>query len=694
MSQSPPEVPIEPRRKSLRDVVSIVWLVPILALLVALGIGIQTYADRGPLIEISFENASGVTAGQTELRYRDVAVGVVEEVTFTESLEQVLVKVRLDKTVRQFVDSNAEFWIVRPQVSTRGISGLDTVLSGVYIAGSWDDQPDGLTTEFRGASDAPITQFDRDGVRIQLRSVDDSGLTENTPIVYKGIEVGRVGSAQIAQDGSSVVADAVIFQPHDRLISSATRFWDTSGFSLKLGAAGAEIDFSSVASLVSGGITFDTIVSGGDALQPDDTFDVYADEAGARSSVFAGPEGETLSLSVLFEDNISGLKPDAAVELNGLKIGTVSNLNGLVDPERFGDQNVRLLATLVIRPTRLGLPDEVTPDSALEFFSEQVRDGLRARLASASLLTGGLKVELVPVDNIPVEEMDLDFDPYPRIPSTENQIADVSATAEGVFQRINNLPIEELLDSAITLIDSTNAVVNNDDLRAAPEELRALLSEARELVGSDSAQSLPDNLNATIAEIDALIAEINEQGTVERLLSAVDAAAKAGEGVSTAVEGVPALIEDLQAVAGRAKELPLTELAEELTTLVKTADEVIGTEDAKALPGALNTALAEVEATLAELREGGVVDNVNATLGSAREAADSVSAASDRLPEIVDRLAAVLNQASATLSDYDGDSDLNRGARAALADIRKAAEAVASLARAIERRPNSLVTGR
>ena len=64
-------------RRSLLDRVSIVWLVPVLALIIGLGVAWQTYQDRGPTISILLNEASGVLEGETELRYRDVKVGIV-----------------------------------------------------------------------------------------------------------------------------------------------------------------------------------------------------------------------------------------------------------------------------------------------------------------------------------------------------------------------------------------------------------------------------------------------------------------------------------------------------------------------------------------------------------------------------------------------------------------------------------------
>ncbi len=599
---TPRKVPVESARKSFFERVSIVWIVPALALMVVLGVAWHTYADRGPLIAITFENASGIRAGETELRYRDVTVGLVEKVGFTTDLSHVAVSVRINKNVADYIDDDARFWVVRPKVTTQGISGLDTVLSGVFIEGQWNDAAGGLRDHFVGLPDAPLDRLGREGLHLILRAAGEATLSEDTPILYRGIEVGRVGPARISDDGTTVEAEALIYAPHDRLIFSSTRFWDTSGFSFSLGPKGASVDFSSIASLVSGGITFGTIVSGGKEVEQGTVFAVYSEEADARSSVFSGDQSEVLNLTAIFDDNVAGLTADAAVTLKGLQIGKVAALNGIVDPKRFGDSRVRLAATLAIQAGRLGLEGgDGGPDAALDFLRAQVKDGLRARLVSASILTGGLNVELVEVPGAPPAEIDMAGDPNPIMPTTESKIADVSATAEGVFERINSLPIEELLKNAIDLMANANAFIGSDDLRSVPGNINGLVTDARGFIGSDDIQALSANLNKTLADLRTILAQI---------------------------------------------------------------------------------------------REGGAIENANDALASAKGAADNFAAATDDLPGLIKRAEQVLMQASETLRGYEASDGLARDARAALREVEKAAQAVSSLARAIERKPNALLTGR
>lgn len=773
---------------------SFVWLVPIAALLIAVSVAVSTYTNRGPLIQIAFEDAAGILADETELRFRNVSVGVVERVTFNDDLTQVLIDVRMDPEVAPFLDQGAQFWIVQPEVTTSGVTGLDTVLSGVYIEGTWDSVAGELVYEYQGLTEPPLIRSYRRGVEIELRSSRPSGLSENTPILFKGIEVGRLGPARISRDGGSVFANAVIYEEHQRLVTTATRFWDTSGFSVSIGPNGAELDFSSLASLISGGITFDTLVSGGQPVRPGLVFEVFPDRGSARNSIFEENDGTTVNLTMVFNENVGGLAAEAAVEWRGVRIGQVVNVTGVVDEDLFGDTRVRLLGTVEITPSRFGLGGQITEQEALEYLAERVDEGLRARLASASILTGGLKIELISVDDPPPAELRLDADPFPIFPVTKSDIADVSATAEGVFERVNALPIEELLSSAINFLDNATAFVASDDLRETPGELRGLLSDARGVIGSEEIQAMPAEVNALLRDLQSasgdlrlILAELRDAGAVERLLAAVDQvgaaaeaanaglrglpdliervgllvdnatalpledlvteatglaaearrfaasegiqalpaaasaavddlalllnnlteantaetlnaaladASDAADAVEASVAGVPDLVARLDAIAANAQAVQLDQLAVELEGVLASASQLFGDASEADLPGALSGALGEAEAALAELRAGGLVENANATLASASDAAAAIETAAQDLPALVERLNATLGQAQSTLSDFDGNSTFARETSSALREIERAAEALTDLARAIERRPNSLILGR
>ncbi|WP_300038355.1 MlaD family protein [uncultured Roseobacter sp.] len=694
MNDKPSQVAIEPARSSGVGRASIIWLIPLAAVFIALFVAWQSFNARGPLITIEFENGAGITARQTEVRFRDVKVGIVEKVGFAAGLEGVVAEVRVNKDVAPYVDAGASFWVVQPELSARGVTGLDTVLSGVFIEGSWDGEIGLPRSAFKGRATAPLFQSGDEGLQIALRTIPGGTMSDDVPILYRGIEVGRVGPARISREGSFAIAEAVIYEPHRGLITRSTRFWDISGFSVSIGPGGAEVDFSSIASLVGGGITFDTFVSGGSPVVDGTVFEVFGDSVTARNSVFNASEVEVLELQIVFDENISGLALGAPVELSGLRIGTVESISGIVDEAAFGDARVRLNAVVGVQPARLGLPGEASPASALDFLSARVAEGLRARLASASLLTGGLKVELVEVADARPAELSMPEAGLPRMPSTDSEISDAAATVEGVFSRINSLPFEDLLNSAIRFVDGAAALVSDPDLREAPQDVRALLGDLRGIVNDPSVQEIPVALTAALGRLEALLAQLEEEKAVSRIVSAIDAANLAAASVAASVSGLPDLLDQLTEVAARAAALPLDALTEQVTDLLGSVDEILSTTAAQDLPASLGAALDELNATLAELRQGGAVENVNATLKSTREAADAVALSSQDLPALVERITEVFDQASATIAGYNRGETLSRDAQAALREISEAAEAITSLARLLERNPSALIRGR
>ncbi len=634
------EPKMESGRRSWRDRISIVWAVPILALLVSLAVVWRTYADRGPVIEILFDDASGVRAEETQLRYRDVVVGLVEAVRFTEDLDQVVVEVRVDKEVGPYIDSDAQFWVVRPEVSAQGVSGLDTVLSGVYLMGSWDGTVDEEQRTFEGLGTAPLVTNNQEGVTFTLRSTSVAGLAENAPILYRGIDVGQIGNLRLADDGVSVLADAFVRAPESRLINSSTRFWDTSGFDFSFGASGAQLSVDSLATLVSGGVAFETTASGGTALEEDPVFRLYPDAAAARSSVFdATTDGTPVNFTVIFDESVPGLEVGADVELGGIVVGQVSGLTGVLDEETFGDSGVRLLTTLELQPGKIGLAPEATAEEVYDFMEFAVDSGLRAQLVSASLL-GGLQISLVQIDDVAAADLEMEAEPYPRIPSIPADLTDFADTAEGVFNRVNNLPIEELLDNAILVMQSVTRVLNSDGVTEAPDEVLALLGDVRSFINSEGIQNIPVQagdtmtaLSSTAAQLNDVVTRLNEAGAVEALVSALEAAEEAADSVYVTMEDGPETlaeineaVNELTELIATTNDLPLASVVAETEGSIAALRELLAAPATQGLTSDVSTLLTEVEGLVSDVREAGLVETANATLLDLQATMDEVAA--------------------------------------------------------------------
>ncbi len=632
-SSAAAEPKMEEGRRSWRSRFSLVWAIPILALLVSLAVVWRTYADRGPVIEIMFEDASGIRAEETQLRYRDVVVGLVEAVRFTEDLNQVIVEVRVDKEVGPYIDTDAQFWVVRPEVSAQGVSGLDTVLSGVYLMGSWDSSIDEEQHAFEGLRTAPLVTNNREGIVFALRSTSASGLSENAPILYRGIDVGQIGNLRLADDGVSVLADAFVRAPESRLINSATRFWDTSGFNFSFGASGAQLSVDSLASLVTGGVAFETTASGGAELEDDPVFRLYPDEAAARSSVFdSASEGTPVNFTVIFDESVPGLEVGADVEFGGIVVGQVSGLTGVLDEETFGDSGVRLLTTLELQPGKMGLEAGAAEEEVYDFMEFAVDSGLRAQLVSASLL-GGLQIGLIQVDDTSDagdadSELELDAEPYPRIPSIPADLTDFADTAEGVFNRVNNLPIEELLDNAILVMQSVSRVLNSDGVTEAPDEVLGLLGDVRSFINSEGIQNIPVQagdtmaaLSSTAGQLNDVVTRLNDAGAVQALVEALEAAEEAADSVYVTMEEGPETLDEINEAVNElteliatTNELPLASVVAETEGSIAALRELLAAPATQGLTDDVSTLLAEVEGLVAEVREANLIETASSTL--------------------------------------------------------------------------------
>lgn len=672
---------------------SVVWLMPLLAIIVALGMVWKNYNDRGPLIQITFPSAAGIEVERTALRYKDVQVGIVEEVTFSDSLESVDVHVRVDKEIAEYIDDEAEFWLVQPKVSARGITGLNTVLSGVYIEGAWNGAKGKPKAHFTALNTEPLAQPGETGTQIVLRSKDGSQLAGGAPILFNGIEVGRIGDPVLSDAGMVVTMEAFIAAPHDKRLTTATRFWDSSGFSLGLGAGGVTVNIDSLAALVEGGISFGTLVSGGEAIQSGHVFEIYGTEKQARESVFQGTAQDDFSVSVLLETDVSGLTPGSAVRYQGVKVGEVTDMTGFVLPND-PNQTVQLLVNMSLIPAKLGIDRAATKTMIVEDLRFRVEGGLRARLASEGLLGQTLIMELV---DLPAEKpatLNTNETVFPLIPAAPAVLTDATDTMGGLLDRINNLPIEGVMESAISALDSINRLVSNADTQGIPSSAKGLLDDSRALVASDDVKATLADLQGSVADLRKLVAEIAASTGVASLLTAMEQSGQITSNVTAFTETLPKLSEETEKVITSLQNLPVQDLITSANATVQRVEHLLNAEGIEDVPTALSGALVELRTTLAELRQGGAVTHLNRTLESANSAVKSVDVAAQALPSLTAQFSSLAKELEAIAGAYGERSRFNNDLRSAIRSITATAESFRSLARTIERNPNSLITGR
>lgn len=239
-----------------RRLFRLIWVVPVVALAVAAYLVFQRMRDLGPQISIRFNDGAGLRVGQTPIKYRGVVVGEVTRIGLTEDHKQVIVRARLLRQAARFASEGAVFWIVRPQLGWGNVQGLGTVLSGPEIQ-VLPGNGEQAKRDFAGLDQAAVG-METAGLRVILRA-ERPKVRANSPVLYRGVEVGIVQKLDLAPNAASADVHVLIFQRFAPLVREGSAFWDSSGASFEAGLAkGFKFELDSMRALVTGAIEFAT----------------------------------------------------------------------------------------------------------------------------------------------------------------------------------------------------------------------------------------------------------------------------------------------------------------------------------------------------------------------------------------------------------------------------------------------------
>lgn len=493
---------------------SVVWIIPILAAVVALGIAIQRIRNSGPDINIVVKSASGIESGKTLIKYKDVTIGHVTSVQLSDDYRQVLVSAQIDKHAAGLIVEDAKFWVVAPRVSLSGVSGLNTLLSGQYI-GFQAGTSLKRARDFSALEVAPIIA-DQPGRRLRLKAQSLGSIGIGAPIYYRSMPVGEVEAYDLAIDGRSIEATIFVNAPYDKYVTTGARFWNASGVDVSAGANGVEIRTESIVSVLVGGVGFDVpnFVPPGDPAPPNAEFPLYQ----SRTLAMTIPDAIEQQFVLYFNESLRGLVVGAPVTLFGLPVGRVAEVNLSFDPATL---NLRPRVLVTFYPERLGanltVKERADANSNIGTMSAQARArvlhhlvedrGLRAQLQTGSLLTGDLYVAFDYVPNAPKPKVDWTKEPI-ELPVASGGLAALEAKLNSILTKVDNMPLADMglgvknvlatLNQTLKQADALFRRVDTDLLPGGTKTIAALhkaISDAdRALLGQDSptAQDLHD----------------------------------------------------------------------------------------------------------------------------------------------------------------------------------------------------------
>ena len=506
---------------------SIVWVVPIVALLIAAWLALTAWSEKGPVITIDFENADGLEAQKTKIKFKDVEVGKVTRIELNDDLTGVIVTAEMKKSASRYLRGETQFWVVRARVAAGEVSGLGTLFTGAYI-GCNPSLKGAQTSTFTGLEKPPVITTGLPGRHYTLQTQNLGSLDIGSPVYYRGIKVGQVVEYDFDSSAESVNVRVFINAPYHEKVRQNTRFWNASGVDFKINTEGVSLDTQSLVSIILGGIAFDLpkYLAPVDMAEDERLFRLYK----SRERIEARSYTVKQYYRMYFDQNVRGLEPGAPVEIRGISIGEVLDVKLEVDIE---DVTARVAVLVMVEPGRIdalfdatGLPVTVPADpendKLQKTLARLVAKGLRAALKTGNLLTGQLYLDLdfyADVDAAKIVEQG-GYLVLPTLPAPFEQIAQ---RVNNILKKVEKLPLEEISHDLLKAINALNATLQEIEqvagginrellpgIKRALAEFQLTMADISQTLGPDSAlnhtsRSVMGEISATIRSLKTLI---------------------------------------------------------------------------------------------------------------------------------------------------------------------------------------------
>lgn len=494
--QAPGQAPIKTRRFS----VSLVWIVPIVAVLVGISLVVHNIMQQGPTITVTFKTGSGLVANKTEVKYRNVVIGHVTDVELSDDQKNVNATLNLVKQAESFTRKDSQFWVVRPRIGAGGVSGIDTLLSGDYI-GADIGQDNTRSKNFKGLENPPPITYGEPGKRFTLHTSDLGSLDIGSPVYYRKIPVGQVVAYALDPDGKGVNIDLFINSPNDQYVTENTRFWNASGIDVNVGANGFAVKTESLSAMLVGGIAFRAPdYSPNDKPAAEEyAYELFEDQ----QSALAPPNGKPQFMALRFDQALRGLKVDAPVEFQGVEIGKVVSVNLDFDEQK---KSFPLNVGIVIYPQRLGRAhtkmletlnhDPNNEAGAVRVIGTFVENGLRAQARTGNLLTGQLYISLDFYPKAPKVAFDVNARPI-SIPTVPGSLEQLQEKLEAMVDKINKLPVERIAGNLDGNLVELKKSLGQFNAKTLPGVQNTLTDVSKTL---QSANSTLQSANSTLAD--------------------------------------------------------------------------------------------------------------------------------------------------------------------------------------------------
>jgi paraquat-inducible protein B len=486
-----PDLPEAVAAPKSRRSLQLVWLIPIVAALIGGWLAVKSFLDKGPTITIQFATAEGLETGKTKIKYKDVDVGLVTGIALAPDTSHVVVTAELVKDAKGYLVEDTRFWVVRPRVSGGSVTGIGTLISGSFIGMDIGASKE-PKAHFKGLEVPPVVNTGEPGRTFVLLADNAGSLDAGSPLYFRRIKAGQIISYDLDKDGRGILVKVFVAAPYDKFVTDNTRFWHASGIDITLNSSGITVNTQSAVSLLIGGLAFETPLVSADLppAKPDTEFRLFPN----RTEALRNPETDVMIMAMVFEESVRGLAPGAEVDFRGVVVGTVTHVRPHVD---VGGKAFKIRVRADFFPRRLRSRDRgpvMSNEQRRELFAGMIKNGLRAQLRTASLLTGQLYVALDFFPDAPKVQpkkgVKLDDDDLPEMPVVKSSILQLQEAISAIASKVQKFPLEQVgADLQTTLRGATKLIehIDNDiapELRSTMSELRATMTEARKALES------------------------------------------------------------------------------------------------------------------------------------------------------------------------------------------------------------------
>lgn len=498
-------IPRATTRRSRR--ISIIWLIPIVAVAIGAWLAWDTWSKEGPTITISFDTAEGLQAGQSQLKYKDISLGTVKSLELSADHAHVIVTIATTHQAKPLLTDKTIFWVVKPRFFAGNVSGLETLLSGSYVGMMPGEAGGKAQHEFVGKEDPPILQANVPGHTFLLKAEKLGSISVGSPVFFRDLSVGEVLGWDIADMAEYVTIRAFVRAPYDGYVHDGTRFWNASGVSVKLAGAGVEVQMESLKALLLGGIAFETLTTEAptQVSLENHVFPLFRDQVRAEAASYT----RKIPVVSYFPGSVSGLARGSEVTMHGLLVGRVTSVRLAYDPDK----------DTVVAPVRYEVePERIIGIGQQRFTTDQeavegvLKKGLRATLHSSNLITGSQEVALDFIADAPPATVTKEGDDFVLPTSEGGGFASLASSANDLLGKVNTIPFDQIGKSVSGILKSVNDATQGPQLKKTLSDLSAMIASAQGMIQRLDTKQLPElaaSLEKTLTSANKLVLSVD-----------------------------------------------------------------------------------------------------------------------------------------------------------------------------------------